>query len=127
MGDLSVHFSRSELRCSCCEQLGPWDAAANVELLEVLRLAVGFPLFITSGYRCPDHPIEVLKAEPGEHSRIAVDVTVSGHRALMLTVRAYDRGWTGIGWQQHGAVGRYVHLDRGDPRPNAPRPSAWSY
>lgn len=126
MGDLSRNFSKAELACSHCGSLGPWSDPFKVQLLEDLRDACGFSLPITSGYRCSEHPLEKVKSEPGEHTRLAVDIGVSKGRALILTVLAYGCGWSGIGWKQHGD-GRFVHLDRGEPRPTAPRPACWSY
>jgi DNA-binding NarL/FixJ family response regulator len=45
---------------------------------------------ITSGYRCPKHPIEAKKAAPGAHSTgLACDIGVSGseaHQVLLLAM-----------------------------------------
>lgn len=148
MGDLSPHFSRSELWCSHCLTLGPWSLPENVQRLEDLRARAAlvrkyinaclglpespgeFPLPISSGYRCAMHPIEQAKIEkggdPGEHVRVAIDSPQRGYNVLCLTIAGLQLGWMRIGWDQKGDS-RIVHLDRGRGRGDSPWPWAWSY
>ena len=79
---------------------------------------------VTSGYRCPQHPIEAKKAAPGAHaSGCAVDIGVEGQDAHRLLKLAFAAGFTGIGVQQKGS-GRFIHLDTLE---GGPRPNVWSY
>ena len=92
--------------------------------LQALRTAYGKPMRITSGYRCPQHPIEAKKAAPGSHaSGCAVDIGVDGQDAYRLLKLAFVAGFNGIGVNQKGA-GRFIHLDTLE---SAPRPNVWSY
>jgi zinc D-Ala-D-Ala carboxypeptidase len=92
--------------------------------LQKLRGTYGAPMKVTSGYRCPKHPIEVKKARPGAHaSGHAADVAVRGEEAHRLLKIALEVGFTGIGVQQKGE-GRFIHLDDLD---NDLRPTIWSY
>lgn len=60
------HFSDSEFACKCCGEviINP----RLLELLEQLRYNCGgYPLFITSGYRCPSHNREEGGATYSQH------------------------------------------------------------
>jgi zinc D-Ala-D-Ala carboxypeptidase len=79
---------------------------------------------ITSGYRCPKHPIEAKKAAPGAHSTgLACDIGVSGSEAYQVLSLAMELGFTGIGVQQKG-TGRFIHVDL---TVGQNRPTVWSY
>lgn len=66
---------------------------------------------IISGYRCPQHPIEVKKSAPGPHTTgLACDVAVEGADAYRLLRLALELDFKGIGVQQKGQ-GRFLHLD----------------
>jgi uncharacterized protein YcbK (DUF882 family) len=92
--------------------------------LQALRMAYGAPMRITSGYRCPEHPIEAKKIKPGAHSSgCACDVAVDGQQAHKLLKLAFELGFTGIGVNQKTS-GRFIHLDT---LTEAPRPNVWSY
>ena len=47
------HFSLNEFVCPCCGRVKA--ATALIFWLDVLRAAIGAPLVINSGYRCPAH------------------------------------------------------------------------
>jgi zinc D-Ala-D-Ala carboxypeptidase len=116
------NFKADEFKCSHCG-----DNEIKEELLDklqALRSRYGKPMRITSGYRCPRHPIEAAKSAPGPHSSgLACDVGVEGADAHKLLGLALDAGFRGIGVQQKG-TGRFLHLDL----LNAPnRPTVWSY
>ena len=117
------NFTDDELNCSCCGEPNP-----NLEFIELMdkvqeiRDELGFPLPITSGYRCPDHPIECKKDKFGHHTVAAVDINVHHEQAVELLKAATAKGFTGIGISQTGAYKkRFIHLDlREDP-------TVWSY
>lgn len=95
-----------------------------VDKLNMLRGSFNKPLRVTSGYRCPDHPVEAKKATSGAHSSgMAVDFAVHGADAHALLKLALDMGFKGIGVQQKGG-GRFIHLDDWD---TPQRPTVWSY
>lgn len=116
------NFKESEFACRHCGKVEM--NAFFLERLQTLRTRYGKALTITSGYRCPEHPIEAAKAAPGPHSTgMAADVAVQGadaHRVLSL---AFAMNFRGVGVQQKGDK-RFIHLD--DVEDGA-RPTVWSY
>jgi uncharacterized protein YcbK (DUF882 family) len=120
------YFKREEFTCKHCgvEKMD----AAFLTLLDELRHRCGFPLPITSGYRCPTHNQKVSSTGPnGPHTTgKAADIGVSRHRAYDVLRHAIALGFTGIGVQQKGEV-RYLHLDTLTEPQAAPRPTVWSY
>lgn len=121
------YFSDDELRCKCgCGNLLFDDEVR--EKLDAIREAVGFPMPVTSGYRCPDHPIEAAKEARGRPvgahcSGKAVDIGVERERAHRLIQTALEHNCPRIGVNQRGD-GRFIHLDWDYTRPN---PTIWSY
>lgn len=125
------YFKPSEFACRCglCQSDGTEMSPRLIEALEALRIIVNFPLIVTSGYRCHNHPAERIKNAPGPHcGGVAVDLSVNGERALELLKAALAMGiFTGIGIQQKG-VGRFIHLDIAEPHEfGGARPTIWSY
>lgn len=122
------YFEDWELGCRCpkCRD-NPTADNMDPKFMEVLigmRERLGFAFPISSGYRCPEHPVEKGKASPGAHTTgKAVDITVSGVRAYKLLREAMEVGILGIGVNQKGGS-RYLHLDMWA---EGPRPSIWSY
>jgi len=100
------YFTEDELKCSHC---GKSNIDENfMKKVEVLREQLGFPFPVNSGYRCPEHPIEAKKPQPGYHEKGAVDVAVSGEDAWTLINVASSLGWGGIGVNTPS----FIHLDR---------------
>ena len=75
---------------------------------QTMQIDLQEPMKITSGYRCPDHPIEAKKPQPGYHSKGAIDVAVSGEDAWTIIKIASSTGWGGIGVNTPS----FIHLDR---------------
>lgn len=119
---LYPNFSVKEFNCAHC---GKNEMKPEFMLkLQTLRTAYGKPMKITSGYRCPQHPIEAKKTAPGAHaSGCACDIGVEGQEAYQILKLALAAGFTGIGVQQKG-IGRFIHLDT---LSGGPRPNVWSY
>lgn len=116
------NFRESEFKCLHCGKVNMQPEF--MKKLQMLRTAFNKPMWITSGYRCPEHPIEVKKAAPGVHATgCAVDVAVQGQDAYELLRLAFQFRFTGIGVQQKGS-GRFIHLDT---ITEPPRPNVWSY
>ena len=95
--------------------------------IEALRESLGFPFVVTSGYRCPKHPIEIKKSSVGAHTTgRAMDIAVKGEDAYRLLSGALNAGFTGIGINQKGDS-RFIHIDDTQASPERPRPWVWSY
>ena len=122
----SPYFTQDEMRCQCgCEQDGM--NAEFMEKLTSLRADWGQPMVVTSGYRCPNHPIEAKKAKPGTHaSGRAVDIAIQGEDAYKFLCAALGHGFSGIGVNQKGSA-RFIHLDDLTRDEGWPRPRVWSY
>jgi zinc D-Ala-D-Ala carboxypeptidase len=123
------YFKRYEFLCSYCgtEKM----EESFVSLLDELRAALGFPMIVSSGYRCPEHPLEVVKVEPGTHTTgIASDIRVYGERAYNLVRLAIGMGFRGLGVDQFVRTpyaNRFIHLDTFAGDDVHPRPRTWSY
>ncbi|BES69726.1 hypothetical protein RE428_07890 [Marinobacter nanhaiticus D15-8W] len=127
------NFQDTELQCHCGE-CGPetWRKIDPdfMDSVQVLRERLGFPLPISSAYRCPNHPDERKKSKPGSHSRgLAIDLQVSGDKALRVLAAVMSMGFAaGVGIAQNGPhASRFIHLDADKPSSGAPRPWLWSY
>ncbi len=104
--------------------------------LQRMRVELGAPLTVTSGYRHPTHPVEAAKSGgPGAHATgKAVDIKCHGilaWRILGWRGPSYiDPTFSGIGVSQSGPQDqRFLHLDIIDKPEefHAPRPWVWSY
>lgn len=100
---------------------------AFMSKLDALRDLYGHPIMLTSGYRCPDHPVEARKSKSGAHTTgKAVDIACSREEAYHILEVAMRLKFAGIGINQRGAA-RFIHLDDADPDYRRPRPTIWSY
>ena len=117
------YFSLEELSCRHCGEMH-MDSGFMAKLVAIRR-ELGFPLPVTSGYRCPAHNAAVSETGiNGPHTTgHAVDIAISGERAYRLLRAALAHGMTGIGIKQHGD-GRFIHLDDLD---GPTRPWIWGY
>lgn len=119
------HFSDAELQCNHCHEEEMDEEF--LEVLEEIREACGFPLYVTSGYRCPTHNMNVsTTGAAGPHTTgQAVDIMISGENAFKLVSVALALGITGIGINQRGPYAkRFIHIDT---LHNEHRPRVWSY
>ena len=119
------NFGPNEFRCKCGCGVVEMDPAF-VATLQRIRNEFGGPMPISSGYRCPKHPVEARKRKPGAHAKgLAADILVSGSRAINLLriALSYDEV-QGVGINQKGK-GRFIHLD--SVIDGLPRPHLWSY
>ncbi len=103
-------FKKSEFDCKAT---GENDMQKEfMDKLQELRNRLGFPLVITSGYRSVRHPIEAKKPKGGMHTKgLACDIKCHSNTAYKIVKVALELGFTGIGINQKGATGRFVHLD----------------
>lgn len=117
------YFKLAEFKCRHCEQ--NMIQPGFVDKLDRLRATVGFPLRVSSGYRCPLHNQAVSTTGPdGPHTTgQAADLRVDRERAMIVVREALRMGFTGVGVKQHGA-NRFIHLDT---LTGPGRPTIWSY
>jgi len=122
-GYKSVYFSPEETGCRCgkCDNLQGMPEESLIKA-DLLREMCGFPLMMSSGYRCPLHP----QNPQGPHSEGAFDISVSHMRAYFVLKNAILLGFSGIGVSQKGEH-RFIHLDDCKDSAERPRPSVWSY
>lgn len=120
------NFSYDEFACAHCGENRTEHRL--IDYLQRLRDQCDFPFVITSGYRCPDHPVEARKAHPGAHALgLAADIGLSHVHALhLLKIALMDPETMGVGINQKGD-GRFIHLDIAPAATFRPRPHIWSY
>lgn len=125
--DWSVYknFSEDEFRCSFSGITRMQQSF--MDNLQTIRMMIGIPLNITSGYRHESHPIEAAKDKVGEHSLgLAADVAIRGGEALKLIGIATAIGIPRIGVSQSGES-RFIHLGGADRGDGFLSPWLWSY
>lgn len=121
------HFRMSEFVCRCGCGLNDIEDEF-VDMLDELRARVGFPLQVSSGFRCPDHNERVSSTgRTGPHTTgWAADLLVARERAVTVLQEALYMDFTGFGLNQKGAV-RFIHLDALSDAQGRPRPTIWTY
>jgi zinc D-Ala-D-Ala carboxypeptidase len=121
------NFTSGEFACRCGCGQSPMDDGF-MSWLQAIRTVWGRPMTITSGYRCPKHPVEAKKARPGAHaSGKAVDIAVAnGQEAHALVKLAMAMDVLGLAIKLSDGQ-RFIHLDMMDSRAEAPRPACWEY
>ena len=101
-----------------------------IKVLQAIRNHHGKPIFISSGYRCPKHPVESMKENRGEHTfGMAVDIICDGLVAHEMIRLSKELGVTRIGLNQKGrSSGRFIHIGIGDHfLPQFPKNALWTY
>lgn len=119
--NISTNFTLEEL-CKC-KHCGSFCKPNNqlVKVLEQLRSKVGLPLIITSGYRCPKHPLEINKKATGQHTLgTAVDIRIpdgiSKKAFLIIILTIKEIKGVGVPIDQN-----YIHIDIRNT------PARWGY
>ena len=123
-------FTAGEFTCKCGTCGGNPMHPEFLDKLQAIRTEVGFPLHITSGYRCPDYNATVSSTGlSGPHTTgSACDIQVSGENALRVLEAALAVGMTGVGLSQKGPhSSRFVHVDNLTRTATRPRPWLWTY
>lgn len=123
-------FKKTEFNCRC----GCGRNNMEPEFLKKLDTArgiLGFPLIISSGYRCPSHNERVsTTGKSGPHTTgRAADVLIFGREAYILVrYMSLHGGMTGLGINQRGAHDkRFIHLDDLEQSDGRYRPTVWTY
>jgi uncharacterized protein YcbK (DUF882 family) len=109
VGDLSAHFSREELQCSCCRRLE--IDSRLLDGLEALRRLAGIPVVVHAGYRCARHNAEVGGVPHSEHTLgRAADIHLPG-----LSLQEMYELASSVAEFAEGGIGVYdenfVHVD----------------
>lgn len=119
MGDLSRHFSRTELSCRCGCGLDPDPEL--VKVLEQIREVYGKPMGITSGARCPARNAKVGGVPNSAHTRgCAADIAATPEDAYRIAMLAMAAGVNRIGVSAKG----FIHIDIDH---TLPAPRLWQY
>ena len=109
MGDLSEHFSKSEMACHCCGQLK--IESGLLAALEQLRTLAGAEIIVHDGYRCAAHNQKVGGVTDSEHTRgMAADIAIARFTLqqmyeLALQVPTFLNGGIGV------YDGGFLHVD----------------
>ena len=120
------YFTAKSLTCKCGCNTIEFDLGF-LATINAIREECGFPLVVSSAYRCPLHPIEARKESLGAHGYgKAVDVLCSGEKALEVIRVAQAHGIKRIGIKQKGG-GRFIHLDACTEEEGFTSPALWSY
>lgn len=78
-----------------------------LEKLDEAREFAGFPFFINSAYRSPDHP-ESIKNPTSSHIKgLAVDIRARDSRTRYLIIDALMH----VGFNRIGISGTFIHVD----------------
>ena len=104
---MSKYFKVEEMVCPCCGRVFIDDRLFPI--LDRIREAVGQPVIINSGYRCPSHNADVGGVPDSQHlSGSAADITYEGVDVEKLTYIAIDSGASGVGSYFNQG---FVHVD----------------
>lgn len=114
------YFKDSEFKT--CDQ-GCCDVGCATELMEkcdAIRAACGFPLVITSGYRCERRNAEVGGSKDSSHVKgLAADIScVDSAKRLKILSAAIACGVTRI-----GVAKSFIHIDIDKDKPSC----VWTY
>ncbi len=101
----SKFFKVEELQCKCCKACNMEQAFLN--RLDMLRVAFGGPMIITSGYRCKSYNDKVKGSKNSQHMLgRAVDVAIAeSDKRHKLVACATQLGFS------VGIDGSFVHVD----------------
>jgi len=95
-----------------------------LDLMDQIRDAVGEPLTVTSGYRCPKHNAKVSStgsSGPHVHGR-AIDIKADSNLRYRLVAAALKNGINRI-----GIADSFVHLDNLSSLDGFPEDRIWTY
>lgn len=72
---VTEHFMYSDFICPCCDTLRIVPGFySHVTLLERMRQELGFPILVTSGFRCRNYNAQIGGAPKSWHLLFATDV-----------------------------------------------------
>ena len=107
---VTEHFLYSDFICPCCDSIKLIPGFYNhVSKLESMRKAAGFPIIVTSGYRCKSHNKTVGGSVRSWHLLFATDIqpeNCDSTKLMILYELALAAGFGGIGHYES-----FLHLD----------------
>mgnify|MGYP000942091535 FL=1 len=120
--NITDHFGWAEIACSCCECIKVLPGTfAHMEKLELIRVRLGFPIHINSGYRCPSHNKAVGGSPRSWHMLFATDVRPSWAKEVpggaaddddfLRRLNAIGDEAEALGFGGIGKYGTFRHLD----------------
>jgi len=104
---IAQHFRLSEFACPCCMRviLHPKLLKKLIELREIIER----PIYITSGYRCPEYNQKIGGVVNSYHLiGLAVDIKVKDINLIELLEVCENIDFTGIGFYEKK---NFLHLD----------------
>jgi zinc D-Ala-D-Ala carboxypeptidase len=108
MWDSVKYFKAKEFACQCC---GKENINSElVEKVDKLRGLYGLPIKVTSGYRCPDHPLTVSRPTSSHAKGLAVDIAArtSRERYMLLELIFKHQLFKRIGIS---GIDKFIHVD----------------
>ena len=115
---VTEHFMYSDFICPCCDGLKVVPGFyRHAGLLEQLRKEAGFPIAVTSGYRCKSHNASVGGGARSWHLLFATDIQPEDRnpeKLHCLYILSQELGFGGIGRYE-----TFIHLDL------RPEPMQW--
>lgn len=110
MGDLSLHFSKSEFACHCGCGFGLKDGDISpklIEKLEPVREMYGEPLIINSGCRCYEQNRKEGGMPDSSHIRgLAADIKITNSsQRYQLLILLFNR------FYRVGIAKGFIHVD----------------
>ena len=104
------YFGVNEFACKCCGQL-PGNGMSSVLLdrLDKLREMYGAPIYVSCGYRCPEHNAEVGGVPNSQHvDGTAADIYVDGDYRTFFDLVVSSGLFDGVGYYPDS---QFVHVD----------------
>ena len=117
--NVTEHFKYTEpgLACKCCQRVRLiTEFFACMDLLEQMRVTLGFPMDIISGYRCPEWNKKVKGSADSMHMKFAVDIKplhISKEPSEIWEAKLHSM-WTLAHTIRFGGLGIYdtwIHVD----------------
>lgn len=108
MWDSIKYFNPKEFACQCC---GKENINSElVEKVDKLRGLYGLPIKITSGYRCPDHPLTVSRPTSSHAKGKAIDISAKScrERYMLLELIFKHQLFKRIGIS---GIDKFIHVD----------------
>jgi len=104
---LTQSFHLKEVQCKCSRCRSVRISRKAISKLQELRDAIGKPIYVTSGYRCPPHNEEVGGVSNSRHKvGDAFDIVVSGMTPRQVAEEAERIGFDGV-----GTYSSFTHVD----------------
>lgn len=105
--NIALHFKLSEFSCPCCKRV-MLHSKLLAKLME-LRKILERPIYITSGYRCPEYNQKIGGVVNSYHCiGLAADIQVKDISLIDLLGHAEEIDFTGIGFYEKK---NFLHLD----------------